>query len=198
MTDYLLYRQRYLIGYTLIGLTVIGLLITAGLFIPGGLSQTEMNSVVTGHAVSLSLADFRPEWIIDLPYHLLQRASIALFGVNNFGIKFPSLLLGALSVFGVFLLLRLWFRRNVAVLTAIIVITTGQFLFVAQNGTPSIVYIFWSVWLLVCAMMISRRAKHTIYWKMALFCYRRAQPLHAAQSVYPFSPGQRYRFTPAS
>ncbi|HEU4715556.1 MAG TPA: glycosyltransferase family 39 protein [Candidatus Saccharimonadales bacterium] len=182
MTDYLLYRQRYLIGYTLIGLTVIGLLITAGLFIPGGLSQTEMNSVVTGHAVSLSLADFRPEWIIDLPYHLLQRASIALFGVNNFGIKFPSLLLGALSVFGVFLLLRLWFRRNVAVLTAIIVITTGQFLFVAQNGTPSIVYIFWSVWLLVCAMMISRRAKHTIYWKMALFAI-------AALSLYtPLSP----------
>lgn len=182
MTDYLLYRQRYLIGYTLIGLTVIGLLITAGLFIPGGLSQAEMNSVVTGHAISLSLSDFKPEWIIDLPYHLLQRASIALFGVNNFGIKFPSLLLGALSVFGVFLLLRLWFRRNVAVLTAIIVITTGQFLFVAQNGTPSIVYIFWSVWLLVCAMMISRRAKHTIYWKMALFGI-------AALSLYtPLSP----------
>jgi len=182
MTDYLLYRQRYLIGYTLIGLTVVGLLITAGLFIPGGLSQAEMNSVVTGHAISLSLSDFKPEWIIDLPYHLLQRASIALLGVNNFGIKMPSLLLGALSVFGVFLLLRLWFRRNVAVLTAIIVITTGQFLFVAQNGTPSIVYIFWSVWLLVCAMMISRRAKHTIYWKMALFAI-------AALSLYtPLSP----------
>lgn len=169
MTDYLLYRRRYLIGYILIGLTVVGLLVAAGLFIPGGLSQAEMNSVVTGHAISFSLSDFKPEWITDLPYHLLQRASIALFGVNNLSIKLPSLLLGALSAFGIFLLLRMWFRRNVAVLTAIIVITTGQFLFVAQNGTPSIVYVFWSVWLLVCAMMISRRAKHTVYWKMALF-----------------------------
>jgi hypothetical protein len=182
MTDYLLYRQRYLIGYSLIGLTVIGLLIAAGLFIPGGLSQMEMNSVVTGHAVSFSLSDFKPESVIDLPYHLLQRASIALFGLTNLSIKLPSLLLGALSAFGIFLLLRMWFRRNVAVLTAIIVITTGQFLFVAQNGTPSIVYIFWSVWLLVSAMMISRRAKHAIFWKMGLFGT-------AALSMYtPLSP----------
>ena len=68
-----------------------------------------------------------------------------------------------------FMLLRAWFRENVAILTAIIVITTGQFLFVAQSGAPSIVYIFWSVWLLVAAMMISRRAPMTLLWKMVLF-----------------------------
>jgi len=182
MTDYLLYRQRYLIGYSLIGLIIAGLLITAGLFIPGGLSKMEMDSVAAGHAISFSLSSFQPESVIDLPYHLLQRASVAVFGVSNLSIKLPSLLLGALSAFGIFILLRAWFRRNVAVLTAIIVITTGQFLFVAQSGTPSIVYIFWSVWLLVSAMMISRRAKQNLLWKIALFTI-------AALSMYtPLSP----------
>jgi hypothetical protein len=182
MTDYLLYRQRYLIGYGLIGLIIVGLLLTAGLFIPGGLSKMEMDSVAAGHAISFSLSSFQPESVIDLPYHLLQRASIAVFGVSNLSIKLPSLLLGALSAFGIFILLRAWFRRNAAVLTAIIVITTGQFLFVAQSGTPSIVYIFWSVWLLVTALMISRRAKRSILWKIALFTI-------AALSMYtPLSP----------
>jgi 4-amino-4-deoxy-L-arabinose transferase-like glycosyltransferase len=169
LTEYLLYRQRYLIGYVLIGVAIIGLLIVAGLFIPGGLSKGEMNSAVASSAVTFSFGSFQPQSAIDLPYHILQRASLSLFGMSNISIKLPSLLLGALSAFGIFILLRTWFRRNVAVLTAIIVITTGQFLFVAQNGTPSIVYIFWSVWLLVSAMMISRRAKHTIVWKMVLF-----------------------------
>ncbi len=183
MTDYWLYRQRYYIGYTLIGLTIIGLLVVAGLFIPGGLSRSEMNSVVASNAASLSIASFRPESVIDLPYHLLQRASMALFGVSNLSIKLPSLVLGALSAFGIFILLRTWFRRNIAVLTAIIVITTGQFLFVAQSGAPNIVYIFWSVWLLVCAMMISRRAKRSILWKIALFCIA-ALSIYTPLSIY--------------
>lgn len=141
MTDYLLYRWRYVLGYGLIGLTVIGLLIVAGLFIPGGLSQAEMHSVVSSNASALSLDSFQPESVINLPYHLLQHASLSLFGVSNISIKLPSLLLGLFSVVGMFLLLRMWFRENVAVLTAVIVITTGQFLFVAQSGTSSIVYL---------------------------------------------------------
>ena len=182
MTDYLLYRWRYVLGYGLIGLTVIGLLIVAGLFIPGGLSQAEMHSVVSSNASALSLDSFQPESVINLPYHLLQHASLSLFGVSNISIKLPSLLLGLFSVVGMFLLLRMWFRENVAVLTAVIVITTGQFLFVAQSGTSSIVYLFWSVWLLVSAMMISRRAKHRILWKVVLFA------LAALSSYTPLSP----------
>src|SRR3954447_8581287 len=108
MTDYLLYRWRYALGYSFIGLTVLGLLIVAGLFIPGGLSQSEMNSVVVSNTSSLSFESFRPETVINLPYHLLQHASLSLFGVSPISIKLPSLLLGLLSVVGVFLLLRMW------------------------------------------------------------------------------------------
>ncbi len=169
VTDYLLYRWRYILGYSLIGLAVIGLVIIAGLMVPGGLSQMEMKSVVDSDSISLSLNVFNPDAIVNLPYHILQRASIELFGLSTVSIKLPSLILGLLSALGMLLLLRTWFRQNVAIITTILVITTGQFLFVAQSGTPSIVYIFWTVWLLLSAMMVSRKARGSTFWKMMLF-----------------------------
>lgn len=169
VTDYLLYRWRYVIGYSFIALVIVGLLIVAGLFIPGGLSNNEMQAVVASQSISISLDTFNPQTIINLPYHLLQRGSVELLGLNDLSVKLPSLILGLFSALGMLLLLRMWFRRNVSVLTAIIVITTGQFLFIAQSGTPSIMYVFSSIWLLVAAMMISREVKGSVFWKLVLF-----------------------------
>lgn len=167
ITDYVLYRWRYILGYTLVSLAVIGLLLVAGLLIPGGLNKSEMQSVALSNALSLS--SFEPHQVINLPYQLLQHASLNLLGVTNLSIKLPSLMLGVLSGVGMLVLLRIWFRRNVAVITTILIITTGQFMFVAQNGTPSIIYIFWSVWLLLAATMVSRQAKFAGLWKVILF-----------------------------
>jgi hypothetical protein len=179
VTDYLLYRWRYILGYSIIALIIVGLIIIAGLYIPGGISHDEMQSVVASS--SFSLHSFDPALVVNLPYHLLQQLSMKAFGVTMLSIKLPSLILAALSALGMILLLQMWFKRNVAVLTAILMITTGQFLFVAQSGTPSIVYVFWSVWLLVAAMMISRKAPGLGLWKVVLFS-------SAALSLYtPFS-----------
>lgn len=184
ITDYLLYRWRYIIGYSVIGVSIIGLLLLAGVYVPGGLNKEEMDSVVASHSLSVSSLDsFNPKSVINLPYNVLQRLSTELLGVTNFSVKLPSLLLGALSALGMILLLQMWFRKNVAILTTVLVITTGQFLFVAQNGTPSIVYIFWSVWLLLAAMMISRRAAHLRLWKIVLFSTA-ALSLYTPLSMY--------------
>jgi hypothetical protein len=182
ITDYLFYRWRYVLGYGFIGISLVVLLIVAGIFIPGGLTSTEMDSVVTSKAISFSLASFDANSVINLPYHLLQRASLDIFGISLLSIKLPSLVLGFLSAFGMLLLLRMWFKQNVAVLTTILVITTGQFLFVAQSGSPSIVYVFCSIWLLVAAMMVSRRAKYSGLWKLFLF------GLSAISLYTPLSP----------
>ena len=112
ITDYVLYRWRYILGYGVIGLTVVGLLLVAFLYAPGALSQAEMNSVVNSGNLSLaSLESFQPASVINLPYHLLQHVSLSLFGVNNLSIKLPSLILGGLSAVGMILLLQMWFRR---------------------------------------------------------------------------------------
>lgn len=165
VTDYLLYRWRYILGYGVISLIVISLLLVAGLMVPGALSQAELNSAVTS---SRPLTSFEPNFIVNLPYHLLQRGSLHLFGVTTFSIKLPSMILGLASIIGMFILLRAWFRHNVAILTTLLIITTGQFLYLSQSGTPGIVYIFWSVWLLVSALMISRRAPLGWLWKIIL------------------------------
>ena len=183
ITDYLLYRWRYIIGYSIIGLTIVALLVIS-LFVPGGLSASEMDTVVKSSDLTFSSLDsFNPASIINLPYNILQRASIELLGLSIFSIKLPSLILGALSTVGMILLLQMWFKRNVAVLTTVLVITTGQFLFVAQSGTPSIVYIFWSVWLLVAAMMVSRKAAYLGFWKIILFSFA-ALSLYTPLSAY--------------
>lgn len=183
VTDYLLYRWRYILGYTLIGLVIAGLLVLAGLFIPGGLTQAEMNSVVNSASLNLSWQDFDPQSVINLPYYLLQMASLSLLGVSTLSIKLPSLILGALSATGLLLLLQMWFRRNVAILTTLLIMTTGQFLFIAQSGTSSMVYIFWPVWILVLALMISRRFKFSIIWKITLFASA-ALSLYTPLSAY--------------
>lgn len=181
VTDYFLYRWRFIAGYAIVGAAFIGLLIVAGLYIPGGISQGEMSSVVASS--KFSVTHFDPSLIINLPYHLLQQASLHIFGISAFSIKLPSLVLGAAAGVGMLLLLQMWFRRSVAVLTSLLVITTGQFLFIAQNGTPSIVYIFWSVWLLVAAMMISRGAKCAGLWKVILLSVA-ALSLYTPLSIY--------------
>jgi len=181
VTDYFLYRWRFIVGYSIFGLAFVGLLVVAGLYIPGGLSQAEMSSVVTANAFSLK--SFDPTLIVNLPYHLLQRASLHLFGISPFSIKLPSLVLGALSGIGMLLLLQAWFSRNVAVLTSVLIITTGQFLFVAQNGAPGIMYVFLSVWLLVAATMVSRAKRYVGAWKIALLSVA-ALSLYTPLSVY--------------
>ncbi len=181
ITDFLLYRWRYIVGYAVIGLATTALLIVAGLLIPGGLSEAEMQSVVRSSA--LSFDTFTPDMIVNLPYQLLQRVSIDLLGVTHLSIKLPSLILGLLTILGMIILLRAWFRRNVAIIATVLVITTGQFLFVAQSGTPSIIYIFWSVWLLAAALMVSRHAKPSFLWKIVVFAAA-ALSLYTPLSIY--------------
>ncbi len=178
-----LYRWRYLLGYSLIGVLLIGLLVFAGLYLPGGLSHDEMQSVVTSNNLSLhspsSLA------IADMPYHALQKLSLKLFGAHDFSIKLPSLFLALVSAVGLVFLLRRWFARNIAVLTSLLAITTGQFLFIAQSGTPSIMYVFWPIALLLLGTLVTRATKHRTLWTV-LFFVASALSLYTPLSFYPF------------
>lgn len=181
ITDYFLYRWRFVLGYSLIGLASIGLLLIVGLYVPGGISDAEMRTAVISNA--LSVDSFNPESIINLPYHLLQRLGFFAFGISQLTIKLPSLILGLLSIIGMLILLQSWFRRNVAIITTVLVVTTGQFLFIAQSGTPNILYVFWSIWLLVAAMMVSRHAVWGAFWKIVLFAVA-ALSLYTPLSLY--------------
>lgn len=167
ISELFVYKWRYWIGYILVAVSLISALFFAGMFLPGGLSSQEMQSVVKSN--SLGFTSLTSLDITNLPYHLLQHASIAIFKVSVLSIKLPSIILAFLSAIGMILLLRRWFKPGIGVLASLIAITTGQFLFIAQDGTPGILYLFWSVCLLLLANVISQQKKFRSLYVITLF-----------------------------
>ncbi len=167
-TDFYLYRWRFFIGYGFVIILLALFLLFVGQNLPGAITDTEMNAVTKSATLDLQTPESLS--ITSLPYHLLQRISIDTFGVTVIGIKLPSLILSFVTAVGAVLLLRRWFRANVALLATILLVTTGQFLFVSQSGAPGIMYMLWSVWLLLAATMVTNKeALYPLFWRVAFF-----------------------------
>ena len=143
---YFLYRHRFGIGYTVLLLLFAGLLFLLPLISPNGLSQAEMDSTVT--SVRLSTEAISNGEIIDLPYHLLQKASVKLIGLTPYAIKLPSMTIGLFLGALLILLLNRWFKNNVAILASILTVLSTPFLYLAGSGTPLIMIVFWPTLLL--------------------------------------------------
>lgn len=182
ITNFFIYRWRYIVGYSVIGLLLAGLLIFAGLYVPGGISPEEMRATVRSD--SLSFSNPSTFAITSLPFYLLQKFIFHFFGITDFSIKAPALILALFSAIGLILLLRRWFKPNIAVLTSLIAITTGQFLFIAQNGTPSILYVFWPILLLSLGTQVTRSKRGKLFWKLS-FAAAAALSLYTPLGIYP-------------
>ena len=113
---------------------------------PGGLSEAEMQSAIQSDAIS---GNFLQEGrVVDLPYHLLQKASISIFGLSLYSIKLPSIIIGVLTGFFIVLLLNRWFKSDVAIVGSILILLSTAFLYLAGSGTPIIMIVFWLALLL--------------------------------------------------
>ena len=170
ITNLLLYRWRYILGYATFAAALALLLVLAGLFIPGGLSKAEIHSALISNQLNPHLLfDLSPDQLLYLPYRLLQAGSIALFGFTSFSIKLPSLILAFVGAVGLLVLMNLWFRRNVAIIASIIAVTTTQFILTAQSGHAGITYIFWTVFILLSASLIAKKGALPNAWAIAGF-----------------------------
>jgi hypothetical protein len=164
VTDFFIYKWRYPIGYLFVAALVIIVVGSAVFTTPGGLRAEEMDSTVK--SASLSVESLDASMVIHLPYHVLQRVTFMLFGVSTITIKLPSLIIGVLTVIGIFFLMRIWFRRSVAILTTILAATSTQFLFLVQDGTPAIMYSFIVVWLFLSGTLVTRGFAFNTFWKV--------------------------------
>jgi len=153
ITKEFVYKWRYIIGYSAIAAFLLLVLVVLGTHIPGGLSPAEITSVIKSSATNFK--DFWSVDVVNLPYYVLQHISFIIFGVSLFSIKLPSIILAFLSAIGILILLKQWFKPNIAILATLIALATSQFMFISQNGTPDIMYIFWPVWLILLAGVIS-------------------------------------------
>lgn len=182
ISELYLYHWRYWFGYGIVAIGLIAIIVFAGFYAPGGISAQEMQSVVKSS--SINFTDFNSFAITNLPYHALQQLSVTVFGVSILGIKLPSIILAFLSAIGMILLLSNWFKPRIAVLASLIAITTGQFIFIAQDGTPSILYLFWPVLLILLASIISRKpTRFRMFFKIA-FCIVAGLSLYNPLSIY--------------
>lgn len=145
---------------------VAGTTLIAGLYAPGSLTQHEIDSLGVTHRINLN--DLGTLAAPDLPFHLLQKVSLELFGVSMLSIKLPAMLLATITGLALFFLLRRWFKPNATILTLLITGTTSQFMFVAQSGTPLILYATYTALILLFASLIVQMARASWLWQFLL------------------------------
>ena len=141
-----LYRYRFVIGYIVLGLAFTVLLFLLPTFAQKGLSEAEIDSATSSYYLGRS--GILNGDLVDLPYRLLQKASIMLFGLSTYAIKLPSILAGLLLGLLLILLLNRWFKSNVSLLASCLIVLSTPFLFLAGSGTPLIMLVFWPTLLL--------------------------------------------------
>ncbi len=116
------------------------------LYAQHGLSAAEMESATNSYNLKID-APLNGD-LVDLPYKLLQKISILIFGLTPYAIKLPSVLIGLALGLLLILLLNRWFKSNVSLLASILMVLSTPFLFIAGSGTPLIMIVFWPTLLL--------------------------------------------------
>lgn len=143
---YFLYKKRFIIGYILLTISFLSLIFFIPKIAHSGLSSSELSSAISSQNLNYrSISDGN---LIDLPYHLLQKSIFKLFGITNYTIKLPSILVGSVLGLLLVLLLNRWFKNNTAIIASIITVLSSSFLFLVSNGTPLIMIVFWPTFLL--------------------------------------------------
>jgi len=139
--QFFLYRHRLGLGYVLLATIFFALLSFLPSIAPGGLNQAEMDSAIAASELN---HNFIAEGdVINFPYLVLQKISLRLFGLSLLSIKLPSIIIAVATGFFIILLLNRWFKNDVAIVGSILTTLSTAFLFLAGNGTPLIMYVFW-------------------------------------------------------
>ncbi len=89
ISDFWIYKFRYQIGIGILSLGYLAIIIYTLFITPNGLTAGEIEN--TKSAVNLDFSNIFSKNIIDLPYRLLQKISIDIFGLSNFSICFSVL-----------------------------------------------------------------------------------------------------------
>ena len=105
-----------------------------------------MNSAVNSYALNYD-APLNGD-LVDLPYRVLQKISIMIFGLTPYAVKLPSMIVGLILGVLLILVLNRWFQNNVSLLASCLVVLSTPFLFLAGSGTPLIMIVFWPTLLL--------------------------------------------------
>ncbi len=182
ISEWTLYRFRFGLSYLLLAVLV-------GLFIglqsdlmPPGMGPSEKQSVI--HSTSLDLTKF-PTEVVDLPFHLAQMGSLQLFGVTPLGVRLPTLVIGGFTAIFIALILRRWFKPNVAIVAALVVLSSSWFISTARLGAPFIMVPFWTSLVLLAATYVAQETENWKLWRVTL-AFTGALSLYTPFMIYLF------------
>ena len=121
--------------------------------------------------------------VIDLPYHLLQKACVSFFGLSLYTIKLPSIIVAVLTALFLILLLNRWFKSDAAIISSILTTLSTAFLFISGFGAPIIMYVFWlAVILWLGSKIIGNKNTHPLL--VASFAFCTALSLYTPHMLY--------------
>lgn len=184
ISEWTLYKHRFLVAYTGLGILTALLLCLFAQQMPPGLSTAEQQSVVTSHQLSFTQLPSAAQ-VVDLPYHALQKASVALLGLTPFGVRLPSIVFAIITAACLSFIIKRWFKVNVAIIASLLMITSCWYLSLSRLGTPDIMIPFWTSLLILCATYVSQQTKKWHVWK-ALFGLSAALSLYTPYMAYLF------------
>lgn len=168
LREVLLYRYRYIAGLLVFGV-ILAILPTIRFDLaPTGLSNVDMDSAL--RSATYKLTQPFAQSVVDLPYLLVQKLSMHVFGVTEFAIKLPSMIFGIASGAAFIMMVRRWFRLNIALVTSLIFVTSSAFLVLARSGNGAIMTTFWLSLFLLAATNIVHPEGKTRLWFIAAFC----------------------------
>jgi hypothetical protein len=160
-----LYRYRYHAAYTLLAATLAVALLGAIDKVPYGLSAAELDSAVA--SAGFSLASLAGGSWVDLPYHLLQKVTLLIWGPTPLGIRLPSVIIAIATVVLFVRLLQKWFHANIAVLAGILFATSVPMIALGRLGSSEILVPFWAVATLYAASHAAIDTRARGAWQLA-------------------------------
>lgn len=161
-----LYRYRYAVGYVLFALFLLVIMFVDISNIPNGVSAKEMASAVASNPINVSA--LMPSDVVNLPYHLLQKLSISLFGLSPLTMRLPSLFLIFLAGGVLAATLLHWFRKGIAVIALLLAITSVPFISLGRTGTPEVLYMLLLLIILLGAVKMNTKGALSFFWKFVL------------------------------
>ena len=154
-----IYKWRYAIGYTVLVIIFAIAIALAGLYAPGGLTQSEINTLAITNSLSKDSVN-----LVNIPFHGLQLLVLKLLGVSVLTIKIPAMIFAIASIVAIFFLLKRWFKSNITILSMLIMATTSQLIFLAQSATPQILYVLYSAIIILFSSLILQKAQKPLLW----------------------------------
>lgn len=182
LRELLLYRYRYAAGIMVFLLVLVGLIVVRPDLAPSGLSEADMTSAYQSATYMVT----RPlsQSTIDLPFMLAQKLSMHFLGITEFAIKLPAALFGIATGIAFIMMVRRWFRLNIALITSVIFVTSAAFLALSRSGHGAIMTTFWlSLFLLAITNIVHPEGKTKAWFIIAFIMLPFS--LYTPLMVYP-------------